>query len=32
MPVVEGIRRLGISKQTFYRWKKVYGGLAVSEL
>ena len=28
----EVIRRMGISEQTFYRWKKVYGGLAVGEL
>ena len=27
MPVTEVIRRLGISEQTFYRWKKEYGGL-----
>lgn len=26
-PVAELIRRLGISEQTFYRWKKAYGGL-----
>ncbi len=25
-------RKLGISEQTFYRWKKKYGGLGVSEL
>jgi putative transposase len=24
MPVAELIRRVGISEQTFYRWKKVY--------
>jgi len=24
-------RKLGISEQTFYRWKKKYGGLGVSE-
>ncbi len=23
---------MGISEQTFYRWKKKYGGLGVSEL
>jgi putative transposase len=23
---------MGISEQTFYRWKKKYGGLVVSEL
>jgi len=27
MPVVDLIRQLGISEQTFYRWKKAYGGL-----
>jgi putative transposase len=26
------IRKLGITEQTFYRWKKQYGGLAPSEL
>ena len=31
-PVAEVIRRMGISEQTFYRWKKVYGGLSVGEL
>lgn len=28
-PVAEVIRRIGVSEQTFYRWKKVYGGLGV---
>jgi len=27
MPVSDLIRQLGISEQTFYRWKKLYGGL-----
>jgi putative transposase len=27
--VSEVIRRMGISQQTFYRWKKVYGGLVL---
>jgi putative transposase len=31
-PVAEVIRRLGVSEQTFCRWKKVYGGLGVDEL
>ena len=31
-PVAEVSRRRGISEQTFYRWKKVYGGLGVGEL
>jgi putative transposase len=26
-PAAELIRKVGISEQTFYRWKKVYGGL-----
>jgi putative transposase len=30
--VAEVIRRMGISEQTFYRWKKVYGGFGVGEL
>ena len=30
--VAEVIRRMGVSEQTFYRWKKVYGGLGVGEL
>lgn len=31
-PVAEVIRRMGISEQTFYHWKKLYGGLGVGEL
>ena len=32
-PVAEIIRKLGISRsQTYYRWKRKYGGLGVSEL
>jgi len=30
--VPEACRKMGISEQTFYRWKKKYGGLVVSEL
>ena len=26
-PVVEIVRKLGVSEQTFYRWKKQYGEL-----
>lgn len=26
-PVADLIRQVGISKQTFYRWKRQYGGL-----
>jgi len=31
-PVSEVVRKLGISEQTFYRWKKRYGGLMPSEV
>lgn len=27
LPVAELVRRVGITEQTFYRWKKQYGGL-----
>ena len=29
--VAEVCRRLGVSEQTFYRWKSKYGGLSVSD-
>jgi len=28
----EVIRRYGVSEQTFYRWKKVYAGMEVSDV
>jgi putative transposase len=28
-PVAEVIRKTGISEQTFYRWKKLYAGMAL---
>jgi putative transposase len=31
-PVAEVTRKMGISEQTFYRWKKKYAGLGSSEL
>ncbi len=31
-PVTEIIRELGISGQTFYRWKKKYSGMVVAEV
>lgn len=30
--VTEVCRRLGVSEQTFYRWKKKFGGLMPSEV
>ena len=32
VPVSEVTRKMGISEQTFYRWKKKYGGLGATEL
>ena len=31
-PVVELTRKLGVSEQTFYRWKRKFAGLGVAEL
>ena len=30
-PVLEVVRELGISEQTYYRWRKEYGGMEVSQ-
>ena len=30
--VAEVVRKMGITEQTYYRWKKKYGGLGMSEL
>ena len=32
VPLVDLIRRVGISEQTFYRWKKQYVGLEVDQV
>lgn len=31
-PVAEVCRKMGIVEQTFYRWKKKYGGMGVAEV
>jgi len=31
MTVGDGCRQVGMSEQTFYRWKKTYGGMLPSE-
>jgi putative transposase len=31
-PVADIVRKLGIAEQTFYRWKKQYGGLEADEV
>ena len=30
-PVADICRKLGVSEQTFYRWKRKYGGMEVSD-
>jgi putative transposase len=32
IPVAELIRQVGVSQQTFYRWKKKYSGLEVDQV
>jgi transposase-like protein len=29
--VVEAVRQIGVSEQTYYRWRKLYGGMNTSE-
>jgi putative transposase len=31
-PVAEVCRKLGVSEQTFYRWKRKFAGMGVAEL
>lgn len=31
-PIKEVVRKLGITEQTFYRWRKKYGGMGTAEL
>jgi putative transposase len=31
-PIAEVTRKMGISEQTFYRWKKKYGGMLPSDV
>ena len=31
-PILDIYRKLGVSEQTFYRWKKKYDGMSVAEL
>jgi transposase-like protein len=31
VPVLDASRKIGITEQTYYRWKKEYGGLRVDQ-
>ncbi len=30
--IVEAVRQIGVTEQTFYRWRKLYGGMQRSQL
>ena len=32
MTVAEAVRKIGVSEQTFYRWRKQYGGMSRGQL
>ena len=32
MPRIDAIRQLSVTEQTYYRWKKKYGGLGIEQL
>ena len=31
MTAVEAVRKIGVSEQTYYRWRKEYGGMQVEQ-
>jgi putative transposase len=31
MNIVEAVRKLGVSEQTYYRWRKEYGGMRIDQ-
>ena len=31
IPIAEASRKIGITKQTYYRWRKEYGGLRIEQ-
>ena len=32
MPRIDGIRQISVTEQTYYRWKKKYGGMGIEQL
>ena len=32
MPQIEAIRQISVTEQTYYRWKKKYGGMGIEQL
>jgi len=32
MPIADAVRQIGITQQTYYRWRKLYGGMGREQL
>ena len=32
MTIADAVRQIGVTQQTFYRWRKLYGGMGRSQL
>ena len=32
MPIADAVRQIGITQQTYYRWRKLYGGMGRDQL
>ena len=32
MPQIDAIRQISVTEQTYYRWKKKYGGMGIEQL
>jgi len=32
LPAAQAVRRIGVSEQTYYRWRKEYGGMQVAQV
>ena len=32
MPIADAVRQIGVTQQTFYLWRKLYGGMGRSQL
>ena len=31
MPIADAVRQIGVTQQTYYRWRKLYGGMKVDQ-
>ena len=32
MPIADAVRQIGVTQQTYYRWRKQYGGMSRTQL